>query len=1111
MRCRIKLLAGIALVAGFFLMMLARPLSAQDNYEYDARGFSAHRETFNQFPWEHVDPMTGNLILTFTDFDLPGNAGFDLKISRTYNSKEYQWHPAGTGWTMHLGKVIRAPYYGQPPNNPTQTPIFEWSDGSHHECYWSSWPQCVTADYWTYNDSTRQLQLPNGLVYQFDFVPGGGSVTDMMQDHYVTSITDPYGNSVTVQYNSQVTGPGPGMSQVTQTLGAQTRTVMFTYDATGSLISASSLGRTWTYSQSAASSFRTLNTVTPPAGGAWNFTYSSDPQYASELTSVVVPTGGEVDYTYDTRAVTDPVASDTTIYSRVVKTRATAPARNVTAGTWTFSYSTSGGNSTAVAGPGGITTTYSYTGWPSLGGYLTDIQVQQGSQQPETIHQEWASKAFLGDDYTGIGVNAMLLSVRSVTRGSYNGQTTYTYSDSAVNDPLNDYGNPIEIDESGPITRTTSRSYCYSQYVKGLVCSDAVSEPGSITYASGFTYDQTTGFRKTATKYGVTTTYVPDAHGNLAQETDADGYVTTHKYSWGVVSEVNRPKTLIDREINADGTVAAETAGGRTTRYAYDLIGRVTQKIPPSSNAIVTSYDDGAGTVTTTRGSSQTVVTNDGFGRPLSAVNTVGVQTQTAYDEYGRVVSQTAPYDSTIAPPPATTTSYDALGRPLVRTAPDNSTITYAYSGLDVSITDQDTNTTVQHWAAAGDPTAARLAGVTDANQKTWTYVYNAVGSLKEVDAPDGAPARTWEYDSRNFLMKTTQPESKSVTFTYTNAGDVSTKIDQDGAQTTTYTYDGNHRVATEKVGDVVTKRFTYEPGTDNLQNMTTGLVGSTFTYDLAGRVKSRQDVIDSQAFLTQYEYDANDNLSILYYPSYRRIQYSYDSENRVTKVSDISASRDYATQITYHPSGMVASYVAGNGIATRLTYDPQRYWIRIIDSGPLQMTYPTYDLAGNIQAIHDGHAGDQTFGYDNLGRLTAAAGGYGSIAYAYDAHGNRQSSNGTTYTYDPQTMRLMSQGVVSFGYDNNGNLTSNGTATFTYTADNMLQTVTGAGNAVTAYVYDADNLRMKKLNPDSSVIYYFHGPDGGLLTEWANPNATGQAIRDYVYLGSRLLASVAR
>ena len=50
---------------------------------FDARGFSEHREAGSLLPFEHIDPFTGNLLLTFTDLRLPGNAGFDLVIQRT--------------------------------------------------------------------------------------------------------------------------------------------------------------------------------------------------------------------------------------------------------------------------------------------------------------------------------------------------------------------------------------------------------------------------------------------------------------------------------------------------------------------------------------------------------------------------------------------------------------------------------------------------------------------------------------------------------------------------------------------------------------------------------------------------------------------------------------------------------------------------------------------------------------------------------------------------------------------------------------------------------------------------------------------------------------------
>src|SRR4029450_4065065 len=56
---------------------------------FDARGLNPNRDFFSMLPYERVDPLTGNLLLTLTDLVLPGNAGFDLAIQRTYNSKIY--------------------------------------------------------------------------------------------------------------------------------------------------------------------------------------------------------------------------------------------------------------------------------------------------------------------------------------------------------------------------------------------------------------------------------------------------------------------------------------------------------------------------------------------------------------------------------------------------------------------------------------------------------------------------------------------------------------------------------------------------------------------------------------------------------------------------------------------------------------------------------------------------------------------------------------------------------------------------------------------------------------------------------------------------------------
>jgi hypothetical protein len=133
------------------------PLSGAGDEVFDARGINPHRPFFSQLPYEHIDPLNGNLLLVFTDLSLPGNAGFDLKIQRSYNSKVFRdqtfgavdsdsW--AGVGWSLHLGRVK---------TTAQDLPLaVEMPDGSSHKLFpgfVDGSGKYVTRDYWLYDTS----------------------------------------------------------------------------------------------------------------------------------------------------------------------------------------------------------------------------------------------------------------------------------------------------------------------------------------------------------------------------------------------------------------------------------------------------------------------------------------------------------------------------------------------------------------------------------------------------------------------------------------------------------------------------------------------------------------------------------------------------------------------------------------------------------------------------------------------------------------------------------------------------------------------------------------------------------------------------------------------
>src|SRR5262245_57238740 len=100
----------------------------------DAHGFSDNREYLSQLPFEHIDTLTGNVLLTFTDLVLPGNAGLDVRIVRAYNSKEPAgWYFGLDGYPFRVQNPDGVPVGAADPS--ASFPRFYTTDGAQHQTY----------------------------------------------------------------------------------------------------------------------------------------------------------------------------------------------------------------------------------------------------------------------------------------------------------------------------------------------------------------------------------------------------------------------------------------------------------------------------------------------------------------------------------------------------------------------------------------------------------------------------------------------------------------------------------------------------------------------------------------------------------------------------------------------------------------------------------------------------------------------------------------------------------------------------------------------------------------------------------------------------------------
>jgi YD repeat-containing protein len=1034
-------------------------------------GFAPGRDTHTVLPYEHVDPMSGNLVLVTTDLVLPGNAGLDLVVQRVYNSKihpryehgdltpeERSW--VGLGWRLHFGRVI----------NPTslvsgETKI-EFPDGSRHPLYQTTaFPEgWMTRGFARYDRTTHTLKLPNGLVYTFGHVAAANGLLGVAR--YVTQIADPFGNTLSFAYFS-APGPTDGVSQITQDLGAgQQRVVTFTFDpATNTLATMHYGARRWQFH-------------TAPSGvpghvvsiGVWRpdnygdlaefaYTYGMDGALPGELTVVKAPSQGRILFAYGDH---HQRVAQRSVRTRVVTSRSTAG--DVAPGTWTFAYGTGPHlNETVVETPCG-STTYRFVGIGTSGpfnawsaGLLAERTVREGVTVLEQEINTWNVSSPISPDpipgepdgtWADAAVYNPLRVTRVVQRGPRSWRTTYAYSPTN----FNDYGHPStvsEYDESNLVARVRTYSYAtgFTPHLVGRVAAASLTL-GSETGTDTFTYHQGNGFLTSQVVAGLETTFQATARGSVWKVIDGRGNTTRFEYAWGAVSEIHTPLVTTTRTINQDGTTAKERVGGLETTYYYDSLMRVTHILPPSTTGLQVN---------------QTVISRDpfhdnwfwifrrenhhdnpaqylvleqaldGFGRPGWMRGPTDVQAYLVRDACGRVTFESLPYPHPGDSRGGVTTTYDALGRVTSVTEPGTpaATTTFTYSGIDVVKTDAAGRTTRYDYRAFGDPSQAQLVEVTDALAQKTTYQYNLFGALTRASGPGaGGPVRQWtyhhttEHGTTSRLQSFTEPESGTTEYgPYDLAGNLTRVVTPTGHEIT-FGYDANNRLTSRTTADPAANLFIAYDALGRVSEQRRGAaqspdeVRTSFGYDAVGRVVSRQDALDGRTFTSTLTYDAWNRVTGLTYPrpagqTGRQVGYEYDAQWRLSRVTNDEVA--FATGFTY-THGALTRYVTGL-VQHDVTFDA-RDRVSGLRSGVVNAPVPalelsyTYDATNQVSAIDDLREGyEQTFQYDALGRLTQATGPYPTLQWAYDAMGNRtweqRGAAQTTYTYPAATRRL--------------------------------------------------------------------------------------------------------
>ena len=1048
-----------------------------------------------------VDTATGALQESFTDETMPG-PGDPFIWPRNYNSNDPSVGALGAGWTVGYSNHLSFHDNGDITytSETGQQEVFTLDqDGDLVS------PIGTTGTLTNEQDAGFSLLTTDSTQYRFDIdglltsiTPRGEPATSFSYTAgQLTTITDSAGRHITLDYASadptlleRVTLPdgryveyGYTARKLTSVRDLRGKTTTYSYDAAGLLATITDPNGNRTldthynattgrvdWQKDALDNETTFawddatqtSTTTDPNGHV-----TTDRYYENVLISTTNARGKTTSYTYDANL---NVASTPTPTGQITTTRpdqygntisrcvgTTTPlcetqaytadsqlasTQTQSGKTTSFAYTTSGQLESTIA-PDGGETDFSYD--PDTG-QVSSINDAAGNTWTYTYDDqgnETSKTSPLGNTTSYTYDTTGRMTSKTSPRGNAPGATAADYTTTYTYDD----GNNL-LATTDPYGKSTTSNYDDA----GNLASTTTKRSKTTTYS----YDADNRLLSTSDPLSHTTTTTYDAAGNVASTTDPTGNETTYSYD---------PDNNLSSKTMPRGNETGATPADYTYTYSYDDDDRQIAITDPTAHQTQTSYDEyGRVHVETDELGHTKTTTHDPDGNVTRVTDGVGNHTDYTYDNNGLVLTKTDERGK------ATTYAYDPLGDLTSTTTPLGETTSYTYDAdgrlattIDPrgnALGDPASYTTTDGYDADGNRTSVtdalgeittrsydhdgRLASKTDASSKTWSYSYLDDGSLASATNPLGGVA-SYTYDDSGNTTSSTDESGNETSYTY-NADDLlETKVMPRGNETGATPADYTYSYAY----DADSNQTSIEDPTGHTQ---------VTSYDRLDRADTQTDEL---AHATTQTFDAAGNLTRSTDALGDHVDYTYDADNRLASAAD---RRGKTTSYVYTASGLVASTTTPLGEKTTYTYDDDERLQTSVDargnvSGGTPANYTTtytYDAAGNQQTVKDQLAHTTTYSYDRAGRLSSKS---------------DPKSHAWAYTYYPN-------GLVNV-------VTAPDTGTTTYAYDGLgdVTTKTDARAHDTTYTYDQAGRILSTSDPLAKLWTYSYDADGNPLT----------------------------
>jgi len=692
-------------------------------------------------------------------------------------------------------------------------------------------------------------------------------------------------------------------------------------------------------------------------------------------------------------------------------------------------------------------------------------------------------------------------------------ETKFAYETNPAYINLNLVRLPLEtkvLDGAGNIASDTKYYYDQGNVANcpNILGHDNTNYVGPTTRGNATTISQYVN----STKSWVSTTLVYDIAGNIAQLTDSNGNKTTTSFidaygtgsenSYALMTTLTNPKGQAQTwayDYGVGQPLSATNVNGGVTTYAYDEMNRVVRSVLPNGAVLNYSYPNSTevdlkqdqSTANDQVLHTQTLA--DGFGRVTTSnvyeSASQAISNSQGYDAMGRIASTTDPLGN------VTTYGYDSLSRQTSVTTADTAVATTSYSGNTTTVKDQAGKTRALTYDGLGRLWNVREDPSNKYDDFTTDYRYTATTMTVSQGYCPTCQTRTFANDTLGRQVSATNPESGTVSYTYDAVGNVLTRTDARGI-VTSYAYDVLNRPTAVSYSDG-TPSFSYDydviaNGVGQLSSIAnSNSIFSFNAFDVMQNVTQSSQTMAGQTFTFQYAYNLTGALTSETFPSSRVVTTAYDGANRPVTLSGTYSiwSANYVTGTSYLANGGITSLTRGNNLIYGESYNSRGQLTGITEKlnganvWTLGLNWGTASTNnGTLQGATSTGGGltfGQTFGYDNLNRLsTAGEGSNWAQSYSHDAWGNQWMPTSSlpapvTGPSMPTANVYSASGAgdnrnVNSTYDAAGNLTVFGSVSVSYDAENRQK---AAGSTI--YLYDGVGQRLGKTATGSTEYVY--------------------------------------